>query len=66
MRHTFTVDESDRQALVLAVALLALQRPGWDHYLGTIAAKLGDTGLTLFRGFQDANRDVVPAKEDTP
>lgn len=59
MTYTFTIDEADRQALVLALALLALQRPGWDHYCRTIAAQLGDADLGMFLGFQDANRDVV-------
>lgn len=59
MRHTFTIEEADRQALVLALALLALHRPGWNYYCGTVAMQLGDPCRALYRGFQEANRDVV-------
>jgi hypothetical protein len=33
-------DESDRQAVLLALAALAAERPGWEHMLGLIADKL--------------------------
>jgi len=32
--------EPERQMLLLALATLSLERPGWDEYLNTIAAKM--------------------------
>lgn len=37
MNHTFEIDEGQRQMLVLAVAHLAVERPGWDYALQNIA-----------------------------
>ena len=34
------LDEEERQLLLLALAKLALKRPGWDEALGVIAEKL--------------------------
>jgi len=34
----FKVSEEDRQAIVLALAMLARERPGWEQYLSGIAA----------------------------
>ncbi len=31
--------ESQRQAILLAIGRLAVERPGWDHMLGEIADK---------------------------
>lgn len=33
MKHTFEIDEGQRQMLVLAIAHLAIERPGWDWTL---------------------------------
>jgi hypothetical protein len=35
--HTITLEESQRQAILLAMAHLALARPGWDYMLTEIA-----------------------------
>jgi len=40
MDLTFTITEEKRQAMLLAIAKLALERPGWDHMLGEIADTL--------------------------
>jgi hypothetical protein len=40
MEHTITLDESERQAVLLALAKLSLERPGWDHMLNQIALKM--------------------------
>lgn len=48
--RTFTFDESDRQAIVLALACLSLQRPGWEQYLGDLASKL--QARHMFREFR--------------
>ena len=46
----YELDESDRQAIVLAIARLSVERPGWNDYLGTIAEKLN--GSELFATFR--------------
>lgn len=42
---TVTLDEGQRQAVVMALAHLAVERPGWDMMLEEIAAKM-DTRYT--------------------
>jgi hypothetical protein len=37
MKHEFELEEGDRQMVVLAIAELALSRPGWDDALRRIA-----------------------------
>ena len=44
------LDESQRQATVLALAHLAVQRPGWEAFLREIAAKL-DPEMRMFPDF---------------
>jgi len=38
---TLDEDECDRQMVILALACLAAERPGWDDALNRIAARLG-------------------------
>lgn len=47
---SFTLEESQRQAVLLAIAHLALEWPGWDWMLGQIAERLG--GRELFDKFK--------------
>jgi hypothetical protein len=54
---TITLDEGQRQATLLALALLCLQRPGWDFMLGEIADKLN--GREMWKEFMHLNADVV-------
>jgi len=55
----YRLEESERQATLLALANLALQRPGWDDMLGGIAEKL--QGFDLFEEFKRLNNDrIVP------
>ena len=44
--------EDKRQALILAVAHLAIERPGWDDYLSRIAKDLGDEALDMYERFK--------------
>ena len=37
-------DEADRQMVLLALAELALRRPGWDQTLRRLAARFDDGG----------------------
>jgi len=55
---TITIDDDrDRQALLLALAILALDRPGWDDYLADIAGKFGENGRTLYDEFRRLHAD---------
>jgi hypothetical protein len=56
----FTIDEGERQAVLLALAELALSRPGWDDMLSRIAEKLN--GLDLFEEFKQTSADRVNAE----
>jgi hypothetical protein len=51
----FVLEESDRQLSLLALATLALERPGFDDALGRIAGRL--QGLALYEDFKAANAD---------
>lgn len=44
MTYTMTLDEEERQCLLLALAHLRVERPGWSHFLRSIVDKL-DGGL---------------------
>lgn len=50
-------DECDRQLILLALAVLSLQRPGWAWTLGNIAEKL--QGREMFETFRACNEDAV-------
>ena len=50
-------DERDRQLLLLALAELALRRPGWDETLRRLAGRL--RGGDLFDEFKRLNSDVI-------
>lgn len=52
------LSQEERQATMLALAELALSRPGWDDLLRGIAAKY--CGVQLFEEFKQLNRDRVP------
>lgn len=54
--HTITVGEEERQAMIIALAHLALERPGWDGFLSGIALKMdnrtGDDKPEMFEEFK--------------
>lgn len=52
-----TVDESERQAILLSLALTTLLRPGWLAFHREIAEKF--QGRTMFEQFRDLNVDQV-------
>lgn len=63
------LDHADRQAIVLALAILALDRPGWIEYLKRIAARFGPNGDALFEEFHRFNADrwrTAPGAPVTP
>jgi len=37
---SLTLDEEERQSVLLALAMLSLERPGWDDALNRIALKM--------------------------
>ena len=49
---TVELTESQRQAVVLALAHLSLDRPGWDTVLRTIAGKLDNPDLAMYESFK--------------
>lgn len=55
------LDDRDRQAVVLAMAHLAVERPGWDSYLRGIAARL-DPGLAMFDEFKRTSLQPRPGE----
>jgi hypothetical protein len=52
-----TFEEGDRQMMLLAIAELALSRPGFDYALGEIAKQL--QGAEMFAEFKRLNADRV-------
>ncbi len=57
--YSVTIDESQRQHILLALAHLAIERPGWDAML-TETAMLLDTPESWKRRQQEALRDPSP------
>jgi hypothetical protein len=58
MSHAFTVTEEERQAVLLALAKLAIERPGWVYFLRGIAGKLD--GVEMFDEFLRLEREDRP------
>lgn len=56
----FEIEEGQRQMILLAIAELALSRPGWDWTLGETAKVFG--GEEMFAEFKRLNADRVKAK----
>lgn len=51
MKHALELSEEDRQAVLLALAALSVERPGWLDYLQRIARRI-DPELSMFEGFR--------------
>jgi len=68
MITTVEFDAADRQMVLLALAELALSRPGWDYALGEIAERFSPpspeaiSGRELFDQFKRLNADRVKAE----
>jgi hypothetical protein len=54
--------ESQRQMIVLALAELALSRPGWDESIREIVRHYDGEGLPMFEGFKRTSADRVRAE----
>jgi len=48
---TITIEEEERQAILLSLALLSIERPGWHHMLGNIAEKM--EGRAMYEEFRN-------------
>jgi hypothetical protein len=59
----YLLEESDRQAVLLAIAKLSIERPGWLVYLTETAAKLGPTGVADFEKFRELSTKGAPRAE---
>lgn len=60
--HTITIDESERQMILMALAHLAVHRPGWKWTLGETAKKMDnvvDGQPRLFNEFWKLRHEVV-------
>jgi len=53
MEHHVTLDESQRQLVLMALAWLSLQRQGFDYALNEIALKLDNAYVA-------SNREAIP------
>jgi hypothetical protein len=68
--HTFTVDESERQAIILSLAELSIARPGWLMCLETIALKMdnktADGKAQMFEQFRLNHSNAMAEKLGQP
>ncbi len=58
MRHKIEIDESQRQLIMLALAKLCDERPGWDYALAATAMQFPN-GYVLYKEFLDMNAQQV-------
>lgn len=56
------IDESERQMIILALAVLSLQRPGWNQCLQDLATKFGDNDE--YNRFKTYNEDQSGQKQE--
>ena len=52
---TIEIKEEERQVLLLALAILCFQRPGWELFIETIVEKLD--GKNMFEQFLKQQRE---------
>lgn len=60
--HTLKIDECERQMLLLAMAELALSRPGFDDMLSRIAERIDNPGPEIYLKLKRVNADRVQAE----
>ena len=53
--HILQLDESERQLLLMALAHLANERPGFDHALTAIAQRIDNPGPQMYNEFKRLN-----------
>ena len=60
--HALMIDEGERQATLMALAHLAVERPGWDIMLSEIASRIDnptEDGPELYSKFKKMRAEVV-------
>lgn len=57
--HTLRIEEGQRQTMLLALAHLAVERPGWDYMLKGIAAKMDNEGCPMYEEFKQLHSERV-------
>ena len=61
LTHTFTITESERQVIVLALARLGLERPGWEPAcIVPLVRKISDQ--EMYESFKESNAPPCPPK----
>lgn len=60
---TLELDEADRQLVLLALALMVLLRPGFDHAAGLVADQMD--GRLMMNWFKQLNADTVRPQSET-
>ena len=57
---TIDITEEQRQATLLALAHLAVERPGWDTMLREIASKMDNPEQPMYQGFKGTCVSKLP------
>ena len=65
MTHNLTVEESERQSILMALAHLSLQRPGWDYMLNLIACKMDNVVADRAQMYDKFRTMAAPPRSDT-
>lgn len=52
MTHNLPLSEGQRQMVLMALAHLAVERPGWDYSLSEIALQIDNPGPELYKEFK--------------
>jgi hypothetical protein len=61
MTSAVYLTEEQRQAVLLAVAKLAVERPGWDYMLGEVADAM--SGRKMYENFKKLHEGVIHREE---
>lgn len=56
------IKEDQRQAILLAIAKLSLERPGWDLYLEELSERFN--GREMYEKFKDIHYDFMKELEN--
>jgi hypothetical protein len=62
MRHTLRLDEGNRQMVLMALAHLAVERPGWDDALNRLALQIDNAEggrASLYESFRQMHRPLL-------
>lgn len=64
--HTITIDDGQRQLIIMALAHLSMESPGWIYALEEIALKMDnqtdDGRPQMFESFRRIHSEAVAAK----